>query len=57
MWSDGPVYSEDVGLHCGQPLVYSLNCHIGCRNSREEQLLQVFKQPSKFKHNYQPKEK
>ena len=52
MWNDGPVHSDEVGLHCGQPLVYSLNSHIGCRNNREEQLLNLFKDPAKFKHVY-----
>ena len=57
MWNNGPVHSEEIGLHCGQPLVYSLNSHIGCHNNREEQLLQVFKTPLKFKHLYTHKEK
>ena len=52
LWNDGPVHSDEVGLHCGQPLVYSLNSHIGCRNNREEQLLSLFKDPAKFKHVY-----
>ena len=57
MWNDGPVHSDEIGLHCGQPLVYSLNSHIGCQNNREEQLLQVFKTPLKYKHFYTVKEK
>jgi tubulin polyglutamylase TTLL9 len=57
MWNDGPVHSDEIGLHCGQPLVYSLNSHIGCTNNREEQLLEVFKAPQKYRHIYVPKEK
>ena len=38
IWNDGPVVSDELALHCGQPLSYSTNSFLGCYNDRVEQL-------------------
>ena len=43
IWNDGPVASDKLSLHCGQPLTYSTNSFIGCHNDRKEHLKQLFK--------------
>ena len=43
LWNDGPVASDELGVHCGQPLGCSSNSFLGCHNDREEQLKQLFK--------------
>ena len=34
IWNDGPVASDELALHCGQPLSYSTNSFLGCYNDR-----------------------
>ncbi len=43
LWNDGPVASDELALHCGQPLTYSTNSFLGCYDNREEQLKTLFK--------------
>ena len=43
LWNDGPVASDELALHCGQPPTYSTNSFLGCYNNREEHLRHLFK--------------
>ena len=43
IWNDGPVASDKLALHFGQPLSYSTNSFLGCYNDRVEQLKHLFK--------------